>query len=122
MWRITILGPAADLARWLQMRTADGQVGFISGSGHAVTERRGREANFGEEEAGGDSEGGRRLRRLVGPVAQNEYETKLNLVNTLTLTPLQRVYAASRLKQNLDAELKVCRSQYESRLRMIEGE
>jgi hypothetical protein len=53
--------------------------------------------------------------------AQNEYETKMNLVGTLTLTLIQRVYASSRLKQNVDAELKSCRAQYESRLRALEG-
>jgi hypothetical protein len=44
------------------------------------------------------------------------------LVGTLTMPPVQRVYASTRLKQNLDAELKSCRAQYESRLKSIEGE
>ena len=52
--------------------------------------------------------------------AQNEYDTKMNLVGTLTLTPIQRVYASTRLKQNLDAEVKNCRTQYESRLKALE--
>jgi len=33
-----------------------------------------------------------------------------------------RVAAASRLRQNLDAELRQCRSQYELRLKAIEAE
>jgi hypothetical protein len=53
--------------------------------------------------------------------AQNEYEKKMNLASTLALTPVQRVYASSRLKQNLDSELKTCRSQYQSRRNALEG-
>ena len=54
--------------------------------------------------------------------AQNEYNTKMNAVNTLTLTPIQRVYASTRLKQNYDYEVRACRSRYEARVQAIEAE
>jgi hypothetical protein len=54
--------------------------------------------------------------------AQNEYDTKTATVNTLTITPVQRVYAATRLKQNYDVEVRACRSQYEARMRAIDAE
>jgi len=46
----------------------------------------------------------------------------MNIVGTLTLTPVQRVYASTRLKRNLDTENKNCRSQYESRLSALGAE
>jgi uncharacterized protein YgiM (DUF1202 family) len=52
--------------------------------------------------------------------AQNEYETKMNALGTLAISPMMRVAAASKLKQNLDAELRACRAQYESRLKSIQ--
>ena len=54
--------------------------------------------------------------------AQNEYETKSNAIGTTALLPMMRVYAQNRLKQNLDAELRACRSQYESLLKAVEAE
>lgn len=45
--------------------------------------------------------------------AQNEYDTKMNVIATMPLAPVTRVAASSRLKQNLDAEVRECRSQYE---------
>lgn len=53
--------------------------------------------------------------------AENEYNTKINLVGTLALTPIQRVYASTKLKQNPDAQLKNCRMQYEAREKAIEA-
>ena len=55
-------------------------------------------------------------------MAQNEYETKMNVLGTLALTPMMRVAASNRLKQNLDAELRQCRTQYELRLKDINAE
>jgi hypothetical protein len=54
--------------------------------------------------------------------SQNEYDTKMNAISTLTLAPMMRVVASNRLKQNLDSEVQWCRSQYESRLRAINEE
>jgi len=54
--------------------------------------------------------------------SQNEYDSKMNAIGTMALSPAMRVYAANKLKQNLDAELRVCRSRYESRLKAIEEE
>ena len=54
--------------------------------------------------------------------ARNEYETKSNAIGTTALSPMMRVYAQNRLKQNLDAELRACRSQYESLLKAVEAE
>lgn len=54
--------------------------------------------------------------------AQNEYDTKMNMVNTMTITPVQRVYASTRLKQNYDAEVRACRARYEVRVSAIEAE
>ena len=45
--------------------------------------------------------------------SQNEYDTKMNVIATMALSPMMRVYAANKLKQNLDAELQECRSQHE---------
>ena len=54
--------------------------------------------------------------------SQNEYDKKMNALGTMALSPMMRVYAANKLKQNLDAELRGCRSQYESRLKAIQAE
>ena len=51
--------------------------------------------------------------------SQNRYEAKMNAIGTMALTPTTRVVASNKLKQNLDAELRQCRSQYESRLNAI---
>lgn len=63
--RITILGPVADLASWLKMRTAEGRVGFISSEmvtllPSAESEKQTLEKKKREE----TQKGGRRLRRL----------------------------------------------------------
>jgi hypothetical protein len=110
--RITILGD--DKQSWLKMRTANGQVGYISSA--LVFIRPSAEKKRDEIQRAADDLEDCRVR------AQNEYDTKMNLVGTLTLTPIQRVYASTRLKQNLDAELKSCRTQYESRLKALEAE
>jgi hypothetical protein len=49
--------------------------------------------------------------------AQNEYDTKINVISTMALAPITRVAASTRLKQNLDAELRECRSEYENATR-----
>jgi hypothetical protein len=53
--------------------------------------------------------------------SQNEYDSKMNAIGTMALTPMMRVVASNRLKQNLDAELRNCRSEYELRLKAIDG-
>jgi len=54
--------------------------------------------------------------------SQNEYDKKMNVIGTMALSPMMRIYAASKLKQNLDVELRACRSQYESRLKALKAE
>lgn len=51
--------------------------------------------------------------------SQNEYEAKMNAIGTMALAPATRVYASNKLKQNLDAELRQCRSQYELGLKAM---
>jgi len=53
--------------------------------------------------------------------SQNEYEAKMNAIGTMALAPMTRVVASNKLKQNLDAELRQCRSQYELRLKAIDA-
>ncbi len=110
--RITILGD--DKQSWLKMRTADGQVGYISSAVVSIQPSPEKKREL-MQSASDDFEDCRTR-------AENEYNTKTNLVGTLALTPIQRVYASTRLKQNLDAELKSCRAQYESRLKALEAE
>jgi hypothetical protein len=121
------------------MRNADGQVGFISSGvvslqaatpsiqqnsgqvvlGSADPEKRAAEKKREETQKAADDYDDCRVR------PQNEYETKMNVPNTLTLTPIQaiqRLYFSKRLKQNFDAEVRSCRTQYESRLKTLEGE
>lgn len=123
---ITILGRTAGVS-WFKMRTADGQVRYISSAlvslqppadseKQAAAEKQTAEKKREEIQRAADDLEDCRVR------AQNRYDTKMNLVGTLTLTPIQRVYFSNRLKQNLDAELKSCRAQYESRLKAREGE
>jgi hypothetical protein len=54
--------------------------------------------------------------------SQNEFDTKTNAINTMTLAPMVRVAASRRLKENLDGELRDCRSQHELRLKAIDRE
>ena len=53
--------------------------------------------------------------------SQNEYEAKMSAIGTMVLAPMTRVVASNKLKQNLDAELRQCRSQYELRLKAIDA-
>jgi len=122
--RITLLNPG-DKQSWLKIRTADGQVGYIyftlvsrEQSGESAQERHPSSESKKREDIQKASDDLEDCRVR----AQNEYDTKLNLVGTLTLSPIQRVYASTRLKQNLDAEIKSCRAQYESRLKALEAE
>jgi len=52
--------------------------------------------------------------------AQNEFDTKTNVLGTMAISPMMRVAAANKLKQNLDIEIRACRAQYESRLKSIQ--
>jgi hypothetical protein len=122
--KITLLNPG-DKQGWLKIRTADGQVGYISFAlvsrerspestqeGHASAESKKREDT---QKASDDLEDCR-VR------SQNEYDAKMNAIKTMALAPMARVAASRRLKENLDGELRECRSQYESRLKAIDGE
>lgn len=110
--RISILDD--NKQSWLRIRTADGQVGYVSS---AIVSK--------EPPAGEKKE---QIQRATDDLedcrtrAENEYNAKINLLGTLALTPIQRVYASTKLKQNLDAELRNCRVQYEARLKAIEAQ
>jgi len=118
---ITLLNPASNQG-WLKIRASDGQVGYISFAlvkyvasdqqGHANSESKKRE----DTQKANDNLEDCRAR------SQNKYSTKMDALNTMALAPMVRVAAASRLRQNLDAELRQCRSQYELRLKAIEAE
>jgi hypothetical protein len=122
--KIELLNPG-DKQSWLRIRAANGQVGYVSfflvsrpqsaestQEGQPSPESKKRED---AQKANDDLEDCRTM-------SQSEYETKMNAVGTLVLTPIQRVYASTRLKQNLDAELRQCRSQYELRLKAIDAQ
>jgi hypothetical protein len=122
--RITLFNPS-DKQAWVKIRTTDGRVGYISfvwvsredptptpQEVHRSTESKKREDTQKANDRLEDCRAG----------AQNEYETKTSAVSNLALSPAVRVAAASKLRQNLDAELRECRSQYEMRLRAIDGE
>jgi hypothetical protein len=122
--RITLLNPS-DKQGWVKIRTGDGQVGYIS---FAVVAReqaveatqegnQGPEARKKEDTQKADDDLDDCRTR-----SQNEYDTKMNVISTMTLAPMTRVVASNRLKQNLDSELRGCRSQYESRVKAIAGE
>jgi|SRR5579863_1740436 len=81
---------------WLKMRTEDGRIGYISSA--MVFIQLSAEQKRAEIQRVADDFEDCRVR------SQNEYDTKINVAGTLTLTPAQRVYASARLKQNLDAE------------------
>jgi hypothetical protein len=117
--RIILLN-LSDKQRWLKIRTSDGQVGYISVAlvsreqsaesiqeVHPSSEPRKREdiqnANDNLEDC--------KLR------AQNEYDTKMKVIASMALAPMTRVAVSSRLKRNLDAEVRECRSQYELSLK-----
>lgn len=118
--KINILGD--DKQNWLKMRTTEGRAGYISSAlvsfeasaeqiRKAAADRKRDETQRAADEL-----------EDCNVRAQNEYETKSNAIGTMALSPMMRVYAQNRLKQNLDAELRACRSQYESRLKTIEAE
>jgi len=119
--RITLLSPANNQG-WLKIRASDAQVGYISFAlvkyvesaqqAHANSESKKRE----DTQKASDNLEDCRAR------SQNEYSTKMDALNTMALAPMVRVAAASRLRQNLDAEMRQCRSQYELRLKAIDGE
>jgi hypothetical protein len=123
--RMTILGPINNES-WTKVRSSDGQIGYISSAvlskepsaepeKQATDSQRNADKKREEIQRAADDYDDCRTR------AQNQYDTKMNVVNTLTLTPVQRVYASSRLKQNFDAEVRNCRTRYESRLKIIEA-
>lgn len=78
--------------------------------GHSISESKKRE----DIQKAGDGLEDCRVR------SQNEYDTKIGAISTMALAPMMRVAASARLKQNLDAELRECRSQYELRLKAID--
>ncbi|MFZ0980578.1 MAG: hypothetical protein WAN23_14355 [Candidatus Acidiferrales bacterium] len=115
--RITLLNPS-DKETWLKIRAEDGQEGYISAvlvSKEQPAEST-REAKREEIQKANDECDDCTTR------AQNEYDAKMNTLGALALTPIQRVYASTKLKQKLDEELRMCRSQYESRLKAIDAE
>jgi SH3-like domain-containing protein len=119
--RITLLNPS-DRQSWEKIRTAEGQVGYISSS--LVS----RDEPAGSKAAGTASRKGEKLQKANDDLEdcrvgfQNDYETRMGVLNTMALGPTVRLASASRLKQNLDAELRHCRSRYELRVKAIEGE
>ena len=122
--KITLLNPG-DKQSWLKIRTADGQVGYIS----VVLVSRERSAEPTQEGyPGSESKKREDAQKASDDLedcrvrAQNEYDAKINTINTMALAPMVRVGASRRLKENLDGELRECRSQYELRLKAIDGE
>jgi len=122
--KITLLNPG-DKQSWLKIRTADGQVGYIS----VVLVSRERSAEPTQEGyPGSESKKREDAQKASDDLedcrvrAQNEYDAKINTINTMALAPMVRVGASRRLKENLDGELRECRSQYELRLKGIDGE
>ena len=118
--RITLLNPK-DKQSWLKIRNAEGQVGYVS---FALVSR-----EQSAESARPSFESKKRddLQKVNDDLedcrvrSQNEYDKKMNVISTMALAPMSRVAASNRLKQNLDAELRQCRSQYGVRLKAIEG-
>ncbi len=122
--RITLLNPD-DKQGWRKIRTADGQVGYIS---FVLVSRERSEESAQERHPSSESKKREDIQKANDDLEdcrvrfQNEYDTKINAINTMALAPMVRVAAVGRLKQNLDAELRQCRSQYELRLKAIDGE
>lgn len=118
--RITILGD--DKQSWLKMRSADGQVGYNSSAVVSF------EPSAEKIQKAADDKKREEMQKAADDLedcrvrSQNEYDTKMNAISTMALAPMVRVAASGRLKQNLDAELRQCRSQYELRLKAIDGE
>ena len=122
--KITLLNPG-DKQSWLKIRTADGQVGYIS----VVLVSRERSAEPTQEGYPGSESKKREDAQKANDDFedcrvrfQNEYDAKINAINTIALAPMVRVAASRRLKENLDEELRECRSQYELRLKAIDRE
>lgn len=122
--RITLLNPG-DHQGWLKIRTADGQVGYVS----FVLVSRERSAESTQEgRPGSESKKREDTRKANDDLEdcrvrfQNEYDAKINAINTMALAPMVRVAAFRRLKENLDGNLRECQSQYELRLKVIDGE
>jgi len=122
--KITLLNPG-DKQRWLKIRTADGQVGYIA----FVLVSKDRSAEPTQEGYPGSVSKKREDAQRASDDfedcrvrSQNEYDAKMNAINTMALAPMVRVGASRRLKENLDGELRECRSQYELRLKAIDGE
>ncbi len=119
--RITLLNPD-DKQGWRKIRTADGQVGYIS---FVLVSRERSEESAQERHPSSESKKREDIQKANDDLEdcrvrfQNEYDTKINAINTMALAPMVRVAAVGRLKQNLDAELRQCRSQYELRLKAM---
>jgi hypothetical protein len=107
---------------WDKIRTPEGQVGYISSL--LVS----RDEHAGSKAASTTSRKAEKLQKANDDLEdcrvgfQNDYETRMGVLNTMALGPTVRLASASRLKQNLDAELRDCRSRYELRVKAIEGE
>lgn len=127
--RTTIIDPVKT-ASWVKIRTVDGRVGYISWAilSMRISDESGKQSTpVRTEKQAADKKGEERQKAAddledCRTRAQNEYDMKVNVLGTLVLTPIQRVYAMNRLKQNFDAEVKNCRTQYESRLKAIDAE
>ena len=121
--RITLLNPD-DGQSWFKIRTVDGQVGYIS---FVLISREQSESHAQEEHPSSEPKKREDIQKASDDLedcrvrSQNEYETKMNTIGTMVLAPMVRVVASRRLKQNLDAELRACRSQYELRLKATEN-
>lgn len=122
--KITLLNPG-DKQGWLKIRAADGQVGYIS---FALVSREGPAESTREGPPNSESKKREETQKARDDLEdcrvrfQNEYDAKMNAINTMALAPTVRVAASRRLKENLDGDLRECRSQYELRLKTIDGE
>jgi hypothetical protein len=117
--RITLLNPG-DKQSWLKISTASGQVGYISSA--LVSRESSQETQpISGPKKPDDTQRATDDLEDCKIRSQNEYEAKMNAIGTMALAPMTRVVASNKLKQNLDAELRQCRSQYESRLKVING-
>lgn len=114
--RITLLNPS-DKESWLKIRVADGREGYIS----AILVSK-EQPPYSESQKQEDAQKANDDFEDCKVRSQNEYDTKMSAVGTMALTPIMRVAASNRLKQNLDAELRECRSEHESRLKAIDDE
>jgi hypothetical protein len=122
--RVTLINPEDDQT-WIKIRAADGQEGYMASI--LLSRDRSLESNP-KEHASTASSKQEDIQKASDDLedcrtrSQNEYDTKMNAINTVALQPMTRVAASSRLKQNYDVELRQCRSQYEARLKEINAE